>query len=129
MTTHRATRSVNDVWEATLLAVIDRVEQVLLAEEAALRRHDLGQIAAFTTRKAQCLLELSRAMKFDWSPSAQVRIRPPLLRLRDHIATNMHLIEVNLKAVTHVARQLAQTLNSADADGTYTADVRKRAAT
>ena len=100
-------------------AVLVRLESVLMEENAALRRHDFDGIRAHTERKAQCLVELTRAVRATTPGQTRDSLSAKLQVLRSSLQVNKQLLALHLRAVADVSEVLLQTLNCADSDGTY----------
>jgi ATP-dependent protease HslVU (ClpYQ) peptidase subunit len=99
--------------------VLARLEEVLSEENAALGRNDLSNLAAFTERKAHCLVELTRAVRSIPHGGASDRLSKKLQALCAVLDTNRKLLASRLRAVADISAILSRTLNCATSDGTY----------
>lgn len=99
---------------------IQRLEAVLHEEIEALRRHDFSGLAAFTDRKARCLLELTRGRAAEGISEDRARLRSRLVATKWALLESERLLALHLRATNHVAGLLARELAVGQADGTYT---------
>jgi hypothetical protein len=105
---------------ASLDRVIERLEEVVEQETAALRGRTAVDLKDFNTRKSQGLLELNRALRaLDAGPAGDEALRARLAGLRGKLDANRAVLEVHLAAVREVATALADAIRDADSDGTY----------
>lgn len=101
------------------LAVVDRVEGVVDAETEALSRNLSADMTDFGNRKRQGLLELNRALKAAAAAGPRVEIRDRLARFSARLERNRLVLGTQLLAVREIAEIIAQTLQEAESDGTY----------
>lgn len=106
---------------AAFLAVVDRVEGVVEAETEALTRNLPADMTELGNRKRQGLLELSRALKAAAAAGPRAEIRDRLARFAARLERNRLVLGTQLLAVREIAEIIAQTLQEADSDGTYSA--------
>ena len=103
---------------------IERLEETIEAETAALLSHQLTDQQEFNRRKSQSLLELSRLVRTlqgePLKPDTLARIQ----RLRSKLERNHSALEMHLRAVQEVADIVSRAIQSADSDGTYSAGIR-----
>lgn len=104
---------------SAFLAVVDRVEAVLDDEIAALTRDMAADITEHGNRKRQGLLEMSRALKAAAGAGPRGEIRDRLARFAAKLERNRSLLGTQLRAVREIAEIIAQTLQEAESDGTY----------
>jgi len=104
-----------------LIKSIERLEETLEAETAALKAYNLADLQDFNRRKSQSLLELSRLTRRiqEEAPSPEVAAR--LRALRTKLEVNHTVLEMNLRAVQEVADIVSKAIQSAESDGTYSA--------
>src|SRR4029453_16882340 len=103
---------------APLDRVIERLEEVVEQETAALRSRTVIDLKDFNNRKSQGLLELNRALRsLDGPPKKAVLAR--LAGLRAKLDVNRAVLEMHLAAVREVATVLADAIRDAESDGTY----------
>lgn len=108
---------------AGLARAIDRLEEVVEQETAALRSRAQFDLKEFNTRKSHGLLELTRAMRAlaPADPSEPMRMR--LAQLRARLETNRAVIAMHLEAVREISTMMADAMTQADSDGTYSASI------
>lgn len=106
-----------------VLAVIDRVEGLVEAETEALARHLPADMTDFGNRKRQGLLELNRALKAAAAAGPRAEIRDRLARFAARLERNRLALGSQLLAVREIADIIAQTLQEAESDGTYSPPV------
>ena len=109
-----------DPASAGLAKAIDRLEEVIEQETAALRARAHVDLKDFNTRKSHGLLELTRAMRLvdGERPSEPLRLR--LVDLRGKLDKNRAAIAVHLEAVREISTIIADAMQEAESDGTYT---------
>ncbi|RYB03038.1 flagellar protein FlgN [Lichenibacterium ramalinae] len=103
------------------IAVVDRVEGVVEAETEALTRNLPADMTELGNRKRQGLLEMSRALKAAAAAGPRAEIRDRLARFAGRLERNRAVLGTQLFAVREIAEIIAQTLQDADSDGTYSA--------
>jgi hypothetical protein len=104
-----------------LTSIIGRIEETVDAETSAIRTDASFDIKTSNARKSRQLYELNRAISNldgDDLPGEQ---RDLILRLREKLAANEAAILAHLNAVNEVASIIQDTVQRAEADGTYTA--------
>ncbi len=102
-----------------LLTIIDRLEEVVQTETAALEQHIVSDLAAFTRKKSQILLEVTRLARLVKSPTANVRIDDRLMSLKTSLAQNRDTLEIHLRAARELNEIISDTVRDAESDGTY----------
>lgn len=104
--------------------VIERLEDLIDAETAALRSRTKIDLKDFNNRKSLGLLELSRAMRqCDGAPLNEA-IRLRLSGLRAKLETNQAVLKMHLEAVREISSIVADTIRNAESDGTYSLSLR-----
>jgi hypothetical protein len=106
------------------LRAIERVEQILEQETAALRSRQRSGLDDFNRRKSHGLLDLTRAMRAIAGPADRAAIAPHLKSLRAALAQNAALLKLNVDAVQEVSSIMALAIRDGDSDGTYSATIR-----
>lgn len=106
---------------ASLTTIIGRIEEAVDAETAGLKVRQFD-VQASNARKSRYLYELNRAMKSLDRAELLAEHREGLLRLREKLARNEAAIRAHLSAVAEVANLLTNTIQRAEADGTYSED-------
>jgi len=115
-------RAVEEAQAATsshLEKVIERLEAVVESETAALRNRVKADFNDFNHRKSLGLLELSRAMRHQNAAMLEDAVRRRLERLRASLETNRAMLKLHLEAVREIASIVAETIQNAESDGTY----------
>jgi flagellar biosynthesis/type III secretory pathway chaperone len=108
---------------APLDRVIERLEEVVDQETAALRNRTAIDLKDFNNRKSQGLLELNRALRgLDTSPKDRT-VTTRLAGLRAKLDVNRAVLETHLAAVREVATVLADAIRDAESDGTYSPSI------
>jgi len=105
----------------SLLNLIARIEESIEHETSALRADPRFDIKASNARKSRHLHELSKAFKSTRKSSLSAEHRVALIRLRDKLTLNEAAIRAHLSAVGEVATLIQETIQRAQADGTYSA--------
>ena len=98
---------------------IERLEEVVDQETAALRSRAGIDLADFNNRKSQGLLDLNRALR---SHDGLARDKAALARLaglRAKLDANRAVLKTHLDAVREVANVLADAIRDTELDGTY----------
>jgi len=105
----------------SLLSLIARIEESIDHETAALRADPGFDIKASNAKKSRHLHELSKAFKSTRRSSLGAEHRAALEQLRDKLTLNEAAIRAHLSAVGEVATLIQETIQRAQADGTYSA--------
>jgi len=105
----------------SLGAIIARLEEAVETETAAIRVDVNFDIKASNTRKSRYLYELNRAVKGVEPGALDASHRDGLERLRTKLEANEAAILAHLNAVKEIADLLQDTIERAEADGTYSA--------
>ena len=109
---------------APLDRVIERLEEVVDQETAALRNRTAIDLKDFNNRKSQGLLELNRALRgLVDNPSKDRTVSTRLAGLRAKLDVNRAVLETHLSAVREVATVLADAIRDAESDGTYSPSI------
>ncbi|PZN57277.1 MAG: hypothetical protein DIU65_04030 [Proteobacteria bacterium] len=107
---------------ASFSALLGRIEAAVEEETAGIRASAGFDLKASNARKSRYLYELNRAMKSLDRAELLAEHREGLLRLREKLARNEAAIRAHLSAVAEVANLLTNTIQRAEADGTYSED-------
>jgi len=108
---------------APLDRVIERLEEVVDQETAALRNRTAIDLKDFNNRKSQGLLELNRALRGLDNPPKDRTVTTRLAGLRAKLDVNRAVLETHLAAVREVATVLADAIRDAESDGTYSPSI------
>jgi hypothetical protein len=112
---------------AGLVRAIDRLEETIGQETAALRTRAPIDFKEFNNRKNQGLLELTRSMRHLDGHNPGARIAERLTALRSMLETNRTVIQMHVDAVREVSTIVADAIREADSDGTYSVSIGKGA--
>ena len=105
-------------------SAIERLEEAVDQETAALRARVSFDLKEFNDRKSMGLLELTRAMRqIEGTPPDQA-LTARLVGLRDKLDVNSAVLKLHLDAVREVSATMAEAIRDADSDGTYSRPMR-----
>jgi hypothetical protein len=99
---------------------IQRLEEIVEQETAALKSRQAVYLKDYNDRKSQALLDMTRALR-----QIQAGSKPPpnvtdrLGNLRAKLEVNRRVLQMHLEAVREVSTTLADAIREADSDGTY----------
>ncbi|HEV2507099.1 hypothetical protein ACHMW4_09745 [Mesorhizobium sp. UC22_110] len=105
----------------SLTAIINRIEEAVETETAAIRTDMNFDLRASNARKSRCLYELNRAIKNITAEDLVDEHKEGLLRLRGKLERNEAALLAHLSAVSEVANLMKNAIQHAEADGTYSA--------
>jgi len=108
-----------------LMKSLDRLEETLDLETAALMARDLSNLDEFNRRKSQCLLEISRMVR---TADVHALDRTATKRLQDlqaKIEINQDMLQRHMQAVQEVASIISNAIQKAESDSTYSAYMNK----
>lgn len=109
-----------------LTQCLDRLEETIEAETAALLARDLIAMDEFNRRKSQSLLEITRIMRTvkdgAIDPAAVKRVEG----LREKLAVNHSILERYMRAVQEISSIVSGAIQNANSDGTYSASLAGR---
>lgn len=104
-------------------SAIERLEEAVEQETAALRSRAGADLREFNDRKSQGLLELTRAMRhIEGAPEPALATR--LSRLRAKLEINSTELKMHLEAVREISAVMADVMRNAESDGTYSRSIR-----
>jgi hypothetical protein len=103
---------------------IERLEDVVDQETAALKGRTAADLREFNNRKSQGLLELSRSLRYFQVAPPTNAVLERLAGLREKLDTNKAVLELHLEAVREVSTIMADAIRDAESDGTYSPSVR-----
>lgn len=112
------TKLVGSTALAAFTSALDRVEEAVEQETAALEARSSADLEDFNLRKSRSLLELTRLTR---TLPAQLddRLRERLAKLREKLRRNQAVLALHLTAVREIADLLVTAIGQADSDGTY----------
>jgi hypothetical protein len=100
--------------------VLQRLEEVVDQETAALRSRKAVDLKEFNDRKSHALLDLSRALKqMQGGGTLPPQVERRLAGLRAKLEENRRVLQMHLEAVREVSTRLADVIRDQDSDGTY----------
>ena len=105
-----------------LSAIINRIEETVDAETAAIRTAIRFDIKASNVRKGRYLYELNKAIAGLGTTELDISHRDEVIRLREKLSENEAAILAHLTAVSEVADLMQDAIQAAEADGTYSAN-------
>jgi hypothetical protein len=111
---------------AGLLQAIDRLEETVEQETAALRARTPIDLKDFNNRKSHGLLELTRALRHFEAAGLGETARARLARLRGKLEANRVVLQLHVEAVREVSTIMADAIREAESDGTYSASIGRR---
>jgi galactokinase len=108
-----------------LMKSLDRLEETLDMETAALMARDLSNLEEFNRRKSQCLLEISRIVRTAEIHALDQKATKRLQDLQVKIETNQDILRRHMHAVQEVAGIISNAIQNAESDSTYSAHMNK----
>jgi len=103
---------------------IERLEDAVDQETAALKGRAVADLREFNNRKSQGLLELSRSLRhFQGAPPSNA-VLARLAGLREKLDANRAVLKLHMEAVREVSTIMADAIRDAESDGTYSPSVR-----
>jgi hypothetical protein len=104
---------------------IERLEEAVEQETAALQRRASVDLRSFNERKSQGLLELTRAMRHIEGTTPEPALVTRLTSLRAKLDANSAALKLHLDAVREISAVMADAIRDAEHDGTYSRSIRK----
>jgi galactokinase len=102
-----------------LMKSLDRLEETLDMETAALMARDLSNLEEFNRRKSQCLLEISRIVRTAEIHALDQNATKRLQDLQAKIEANQNILQRHMHAVQEVASIISNAIQVAESDSTY----------
>jgi FlgN protein. len=106
-----------------LVKSLERLEETIEAETAALLAHVPIDHQEFNRRKSQSLLELTRLVRHLRDETMRQDLVERLQSLKTRLDHNHAVLEMNLRAVQEVATIISEAIQSSESDGTYSAGI------
>ena len=103
---------------------IERLEDVVDQETAALKSRAPADLREFNNRKSQGLLELSRSLRYFQVAPPTNAVLERLAGLREKLDINQAVLKLHLDAVREVSTIMADAIRDAESDGTYSPSIR-----
>jgi flagellar biosynthesis/type III secretory pathway chaperone len=104
--------------------VLQRLEEVVQQETAALRSHRVVDLQDFNTRKSQGLLELSRLLRIAEGAPLDKILLARLKSLREMLEANRTVLKIHLDAAHEISTIMADAIRDSESDGTYSPSLR-----
>ena len=104
---------------AMVLPVVDRLRQAVEAENQDLTRRARVDYLAFSQRKSQGLMELSRLRPALDGLRTNARAKAAIADLSAKLDTNHRLLGLQLKAAQTISSLVARAIRDGQSDGTY----------
>ncbi|HVY43464.1 MAG TPA: hypothetical protein VG966_10565 [Hyphomicrobiaceae bacterium] len=111
---------------ANLDRAIERLEETVEQETAALRGRLPIDLKDYNNRKSHGLLELTRAFRHVEEKGLGEPTRQRLASLRAKLDTNCAVLKLHVEAVREIAAIMADAIRGAESDGTYSASAGRR---
>jgi hypothetical protein len=108
-----------------LMKSLDRLEETLDMETAALMARNLSNLEEFNRRKSQCLLEISRIVRTAEVHALDQKATKRLQDLQVKIEANQDILRLHMHAVQEVASIISNAIQTAESDSTYTVHMNK----
>jgi hypothetical protein len=105
-------------------SAIERLEEAVEQETAALQARAGADLREFNDRKSQGLLELTRAMRHIEGTVPEPALMQRLAGLRTKLEVNSATLKMHLEAVREVSTVMADAMREAESDGTYSRSIR-----
>jgi hypothetical protein len=105
---------------------VQRLEETVDQETAALRGAGRADFNEFNTRKSQGLFELDRALRMLGSAQPNEEVKTHLRTLRQKLDTNREVLKIHLEAVREVAALISDAIRNVESDGTYSLTFRSK---
>jgi hypothetical protein len=110
-----------------LAGTIQRLEEVVEQETAALKSNTAVDLNDFNNRKSQGLLDLNHALRQLGEAARDPAVATGLAGLRAKLAVNQTVLKMHLDAVREVSTIVADAIRESDSDGTYSQAIRNPA--
>ncbi|WP_273221234.1 flagellar protein FlgN [Hyphomicrobium zavarzinii] len=99
---------------------IQRLEEIVDQETAALRDRKAIDLKDYNDRKSQALLELTRSLRNMQGAVPNPTLAARVGSLRAKLAANQHMLKLHLEAVREISTSLSDAIRQSESDGTYT---------
>jgi hypothetical protein len=119
-----AARERGHVVHSAIDKAIQRLEDLIDEETAALRTHKAVDLKDFNNRKRQALYELTRASRIVEDASRSPQVLDRLKNLRNKLEINRNVIKMHMEAVGEVLTIMTEAIHEAESDGTYSVAIR-----
>jgi len=109
-----------DAARAVVISILRRIEGYLDEETIALDKAPNFDLKASNDLKSQGLVDLNQAMRRLKNSDVNEELEVKLQAFRKKLAINLRKIRLHLDAVREITAMLADAIQSAESDGTYT---------
>ncbi|MCG7392019.1 flagellar protein FlgN [Microvirga sp. ACRRW] len=106
-----------------LMKSLERLEETLDLETAALLSRDLKNLDEFNRRKSQSLLEISRMVKTVETIAIDGIAAKKFERIKVKLERNQDILERHMRAVQEISTLISGAIQAAESDSTYSAHV------
>jgi len=101
---------------------LDRLEETIDAETAALLARDLSAMDEFNRRKSQSLLEITRIIRTVKDGSIDETAVKRFEGLRAKLEENQKILSQYMRAVQEISMVVSNAIQTVESDGTYSAN-------
>jgi flagellar biosynthesis/type III secretory pathway chaperone len=108
---------------AAVITAVERLSQVVEEETTLLRQLGSADFERLNHQKNYSLLELTRAMRVLPAQDRTPILAARLGRLRDLLDENQRVLKLHLTAAEEIANLVANSIQDAASDGTYSARI------
>jgi hypothetical protein len=105
---------------AALAAALDRLQEVITAENTSLASKAAHDHAGFIVRKNHVLKDLMLLRRMEGNKTAIAQLRPRIVEIKGLVERNHQLLKSQVDAMTSITTMLANAAIMESADGTYT---------
>jgi flagellar biosynthesis/type III secretory pathway chaperone len=102
-----------------ILQVVERIENVLTEEQTLVSQSEFADIETLIARKSHLALELSRLMEHAQHAMSNEAVCRSIEKLKANLSENAQLLRRHMDAVCEISSLVAEAIQSASADGTY----------
>lgn len=108
---------------STIELSIQRLEDIVDQETAALNARKAINLKEFNDRKSQALLELTRMLRTLQGGPPNPLVAARVQGLKSKLAVNQAVLKLHLEAVKEISTSLADAIRNSESDGTYTPSI------
>ena len=108
---------------STIELSIQRLEDIVDQETAALNARKAINLKDFNDRKSQALLELTRMLRTLQGGPPNPGVAERVQGLKSKLAVNQAVLKLHLEAVKEISTSLADAIRNSESDGTYTPSI------
>lgn len=120
----RANRERGHVVHSAIDNAIQRLEDLIDEETAALRERRTIDIKDFNNRKSQALYELTRSSRLVEDVTRDPETVARLKNLRGKLDVNQQVLKMHMEAVREIITIMTDAIHEAESDGTYSVSIR-----